>query len=364
MASRLTALTTLGPGDQARLDFFFGLRSYWANDLFAGLRRQFLSRCAELNVEAPRTPEAALPLVEGLALAPWYGWLERNVQKAKWRHLTAAVEARRDELEALLNTTVADPIGQLELNPDLPLPDYYTDIEFHIQPGGVWSDDLNAIVYELAAKVTMLGLNDDHGIHRIFAHTALPEQRDFRRILDLGCGFGKSTIPFVDRFPRAEVIGIDLSAPNLKLGHLKAEQAGKAISYSQQNAELTAFPDSSFDLVTATMLIHELPPAALRNTLSEAARLLEPGGTLAVLDFQHTGELFRDAVMDGHAGRNNEPFMPMLFRTDMARLCQAAGFRSARWHPFDERGAGLLPGPGWADRPEWHFPWAVLLAER
>ncbi|MGH3656927.1 MAG: hypothetical protein ACRDUA_09725, partial [Micromonosporaceae bacterium] len=41
----------------------------------------------------------------------------------------------------------------------------------------------------------------------------------------------------------------------------------------------------------------------------------------------------------------------------------AAGVPGARWIPFDERSAGLTP-QGRAVRPEWHFPWAVLTADR
>jgi hypothetical protein len=41
-----------------------------------------------------------------------------------------------------------------------------------------------------------------------------------------------------------------------------------------------------------------------------------------------------------------------------------AGFGNARWTAFDERGGGRLPRLAWPQRPEWHFPWAVLEAEK
>ena len=349
--------------ERAAIDFLFGLRSYWAKRMYPTLRAQYEAKLAGEGREPPRDADAALPIIEQLPLYPWFGWFERNVQKSKWRRLIAACERQRAELEAVLTTPLERQRGRLELDPDLELPDYYREIEFHIQPGGVWADDLNACVYELAARVTMLGLNDDYGIHRLFTATAVPS-REYRRIIDLACGFGKSTIPFAEAYPRAEAVGVDLSAPTLKLAHRKAEAGGLAITFSQRNAESTGYQPGSFDLVTATMLLHELPRPALRNVIHEAARLLGAGGVFAALDFQHTGDPFRDAIMDSHAARNNEPLMPMLFRTDLARLCQQAGFRAARWHPFDERGPGLLRGVSWGDRPEWHFPWAVLLAEK
>jgi ubiquinone/menaquinone biosynthesis C-methylase UbiE len=254
-------------------------------------------------------------------------------------------------------------LGSLELDPEPRLPDYYADTEFHIQPGGVWSGATNTFVYEVGAKIVMMGRNDDYRFHSLFVETAIP-RRPYRAILDLGCGFGKSTRPFVDAFPAAEVVGIDLSASNLRLAHQQAERMGKRITFSQRAAEATGYPADSFDLVTATMLIHEVPMPVLRRILAEAFRVLQPGGLLAVLDFAHTGDAFRDFVMDGHGARNNEPYMPHLFRTDVLRLLSETGFQASQMLPFDERGDGLRPDGAWPDRSEWHFPWVVIRASK
>src|SRR3546814_1120508 len=85
---------------------------------------------------------------------------------------------------------------------------------------------------------------------------------------------------------------------------------------------------------------------------------------LRFLDFTRTGDAFRDLAMMEHGERNNEPFMPGLLSADVPGLCAAAGLRNAHWVAFDERGAGRLPDRAWPQRPEWHFPWAVLEAEK
>lgn len=349
--------------DRAYLDFVLGLRTYWARGMYPALKAEYDAQLGRAERPAPRDAEQAAPIVESLARYPFFGWTERSAQKMMWRRLEDVVQAGADGLKAGLNATVAAPIGRLELDPDLALPGYYTEAEFHIQPGGVWSDDLNAFVYELGAKIVMLGENDEYLFHQLFVETAVPKG-EYRRILDLACGFGKSTRPFVDAFPDAEVIGIDLSGPNLKLAHHQAEQRGKPITFSQRNAELTGYPDQWFDLVTATMFIHEIPMPSVRRVIAEAHRVLRPGGVLALLDFARTGDPFRDFMMIGHGARNNEPYLPHLFRTDVVGLCRQAGFRNAELLPFDERGAGLLADGRWPERPEWHFPWVVIRAER
>jgi len=268
-----------------------------------------------------------------------------------------------DHPELLDYPTGGSAGGTLQLDSDLELPDWYTGFDIHLQPGGIWSSRQAARIYELGAALVMLGDNDDYAFHESFARTGVPP-RDYRNVVDLGCGFGKSTRPIKRLYPKAQVVGLDLSAPVLELAHAQAEAMGLALDLRQRSCTDTGLPDSSCDLVTATMLIHELPPEVLVRTFQETARVLAPGGEVRILDFHPTGQPVRDVVMCDHGLRNNEPYMPMLFDTDVLALCRAAGLVQARWTPFDERGDGLLAQGTWPPRAEWHFPWAVLSATR
>jgi len=362
-ARPFAGLDVFVPADtRARIDFVLGLRHHWAHDVFVALRDQYQARVKAIGAKL-RTGEEAGPIVESLPLYPVFAWFERNIQKMMWRALTEACEADREQLVAALSKPVSSPIGSLELEPHLRLPDYYANTEFHIQPGGVWSADINAFIYELGAKVIFLGKNDDYAFHRLFTEKGVPDG-DYRDILDMGCGFGKSARPFVDRFPGARVVAVDLSAPVLKLAHRQSEKLGKRIAFYQRAAEDTRFPDSSFDLVTATMVIHEQPMPVVRRTLAEAYRLLRPGGRLAILDYHRTGDPFRDFLMIGHAGRNNEPFMGHILQVDTAALAREVGFRDTALLPFDERGAGPREDGTWPERSDWHFPWVLLRGRR
>lgn len=346
--------------ERARLDFILALRRRWADTLYPALRSEYEAAVDPAN--PPASAAEALPIVRRLLLYPWFSWTERGQQKMMWRAISESVARRWPQLRTELDDLPEQRLGSLQLDLDMVLPDYYTDFDIHIQPGGVWSDDTSAFVYEEGAKIVMLRENDEYLFHRLLVETAVPE-RSYERIVDIGCGFGKSTWPFADAFGEAEVWGLDLSAPCLKLAHARAERLGKAIHFKQADGRATGFPDASVDLATGTMVLHEMPPDAVRDTIAEAARILRPGGVLRFLEFATTGEAFRDATVYEHGERNNEPFMPMLFDADVTGFCAAAGLKDARWIPFDERGGGADAG-GWGNRDEWHFPWAVLAAEK
>jgi len=292
-----------------------------------------------------------MPVVRAQPVYPWFAWSERASQKAMWRAVSDAVAgAGPVDLPAA-------PQGSLTLDPGLALPAWYTDWDIHVQPGGVWRADASARVYELGAKLVMMGENDDYGFHRSFVATCCADLDAPTRIVDLGCGFDKSTWPMKQAYPAAEVIGIDLAAPCLRLAHAKSEALGLAVHYRQADATTdTGLAAASADLVTATMLVHELPQPQLRGFFAEAARLLKPGGRLAVLDFQFTGDPVRDTAVMEHGARNNEPFMPGMMASDTAGMARVAGFARAAWVAFDERGTGRLPALAWPERAEWHFP--------
>ncbi len=209
----------------------------------------------------------------------------------------------------------------------------------------------------------MLRDNDGYKFHKLFANTALPDLPPNARVVDIACGFGKSTRPLVSRYPGAEIIGVDLAAPGLKLAHAEAEAEGLPIHFRQEDGRHVGLPDAYVDLVTGTMILHEMPQSAIVEAIEEAARLLKPGGVIRFLEFQPTGDPARDATVYEHAERNNEPYFRALFATDLIKECERLGLKDAKWVAFDERSDGLSP-QGWPERADWHFPWCVLHATK
>jgi SAM-dependent methyltransferase len=322
--------------------FLLSAKTFWTRTLYPELRAQ----------------HHAGKRLEDSILYRYYCWLERHLQRFKYsgRYGLQPYHAQqREKLEASLEGAPA------ELQPGIEYPDYYTAVDIHQHPGGVWSDPIAGFVYERGARSTTPLAGAKHkDLHERLAAEALGGRPAPRRILDMACGFGKSTRPFYDALPAAEVEAIDLSAPCLRLAAREAQRAGaRNVRFRQRDATATGYPEASFDLVTSTMLLHEMPPKAVEGTFAEAARVLKPGGRMVHLDFLPKPTAFDQLIHFGHSRRNNEPFMEPLARMDLPALLAALGFRNVEIRPFEEAEGTLASGYRY-----WRFPWALISAER
>jgi ubiquinone/menaquinone biosynthesis C-methylase UbiE len=161
---------------------------------------------------------------------------------------------------------------------DVEIPSYYSSQNFHGIEGGYLTSSA-AVTYD---PITQYVLPPNETWVRQGLVDAIRVQP--RRILDLGCGTGSTTLMLKQRFPEAEVIGLDLSPYMLVRAEHKAEAAALDIHFRHGNAEKTGYPDASFDLVTASLLFHETPPAISLKILQETFRLLTSGGQVLILD--------------------------------------------------------------------------------
>ncbi len=162
--------------------------------------------------------------------------------------------------------------------PDLEYPDYYITQNFHGIEGGYLTSGA-AVSYD---PVTQYALPPNETWIRQELIDEIRTQP--RRILDLGCGTGSTTILLKQAFPSAEVIGLDLSPYMLVMAEYKAKQAGLEIQWVHGTAEQTGFASNSFDLVTASLLFHETPTAIAAAIALESFRLLQSGGQFLILD--------------------------------------------------------------------------------
>lgn len=111
-------------------------------------------------------------------------------------------------------------------------------------------------------------------------------------LLDLGTGTGRLLQLLSDRYRRA--LGIDASRDMLSVARANLDKAG-IVKASVRQGDILNLPldAAEFDLVTVHQVLHFLDQPEL--ALGEAARLVSPGGRLAVIDLApHTLDHLRE----------------------------------------------------------------------
>ncbi|MSO66188.1 MAG: class I SAM-dependent methyltransferase [Alphaproteobacteria bacterium] len=274
--------------------------------------------------------------------------LTRTLKEMIWDDVGESVERQLPTLIARAKPR-GRTRGTLILDPVLPVPRYNAAIDIHAMPGGYHSeitrDDVYAgALYDRGSYYVVMSLMGSKGhqlqerpdalvmegstrnaLHYLGQHC--PDLRP-RRILDMGCAVGTSTLPYCNAFPDAKVFAVDYAAPLLRYGHARAEAMGKTVHFSQQNVEHTSFPDGHFDLVVTHAVAHETSDKALRNILRECHRLLAPGGATIHTERKFfTGISMHEAfVNDWDTYHENEPFKGRFRSQDPRALLQQAGF--------------------------------------
>ena len=329
--------------EKSRGRFVQALKSHIANRVTPGVRELYEHRAKpgwETNHgKEPQNRHEVRQSLTQMAYYQLWSSLRRTSQHLLWSTVADCIERQAKELSEAAK--IEDPIGSLQLNPNLELPWYQWDVDIHAMPGGYrgeYGDDdvFVGALYDRGVYLYAMGqmgaLNDDYGQSIIDNYLSVEHQKFTpEHILDMGCTVGHATLPYAQAFPTAEVYAIDLGAPVLRYGHARAEALGERVHFSQQNCEETDFPDEKFDLIVSHIVLHELPPEALRRTFAECHRLLKPGGLMIHADFPgYEGvDHLSQSMIDWDTYNNHEPFWGPMRDMDLVAESAAAGFTTA-----------------------------------
>ena len=221
-------------------------------------------------------------------------------------------------------------------NPQLVYPEYYL-CSFHAYDKGNLSWDA-ALEVEVASYAVHAGNCPEDGrkgdatlrqsYHDIVKAQVTIEPQD---ILDLGCSVGLSTFALQDVYPSANVTGVDLSPYYIAVARYNSSQRNVKINWKHAAAESTGLPDATFDLISVSLMFHELPQAASKQIFREARRLLRPGGYLTIMDMNPKSEVY--ANMPPYILtllKSTEPYLDEYFTLDIEQALVDAGFDAPR----------------------------------
>lgn len=152
----------------------------------------------------------------------------------------------------------------------------------YVAPRGVGAVLHSAALYDLGMWLTLRG-----------RRRALCEKfLQFARLvpgesaLDVGCGTGTLAIMAKRRVGSAgRVSGIDASREMIRRARSKACRAGVDVAFQGAVAQTLPFPDASFDVVFATLMLHHVGRNGRRRVALEMRRVAKPGGRVLVVEF-------------------------------------------------------------------------------
>jgi SAM-dependent methyltransferase len=327
--------------ERARQEFTKSFKQFIQQGLLPGLGPVFQGRAGPAYQRRTGAPAADRFAIRKAMVADayhqHYAAANRIAQELLWESVNDTIERQLPDLIARAKTLSSAASAALETDPAFATPRYVTALDIHCMPGGYAGEaspeDIAAgALYDRGVYLYAMGymgpFNDDMG--RSVCNYVKRNLKGFspKRILDMGCTVGHSTVPYKELFPEAEVVGIDVAGPQVRYAHARAAGMGQPVSFLQRNAEDTGFSDESFDLVVSHILLHETSGKAMPRILKECHRILKPGGYMIHADLPPFAKFdpFAQFILDNETYFNNEPFWGAMRELDQIALSVKAGF--------------------------------------
>lgn len=330
--------------EASRQEFTKSFKGFIQSNLLPGLGPVYGTRVSKaFERKHGRAPADRRDIREGMVKDLYfqhYAAANRISQELLWESTNISVDRELPELIDKAKALSASTKAVLDIPDDFETPRYVTALDIHCMPGGYATevapqDVSTGVLYDRGVHLYAMGYggpyNDDMG--RSVCNYIKRNLNGFspRRILDMGCTVGHSTLPYKELFPDAEVWGIDVAAPQVRYAHARAAGLGFEVNFAQMNAEETRFPDGHFDLIVSHILLHETSGKAMPRVFMECARLLSPGGYMIHADLPpfNLMDPFTQFILDNETWYNNEPFWGAMRDMDQFELAERAGFDRA-----------------------------------
>ena len=116
-------------------------------------------------------------------------------------------------------------------------------------------------------------------------------------VLDMGCGRGAVLTAVAKRLTTGKVTGVDVwrwmdqsgNSANATMANARAEGVADRVAVETGDMRRLPFADNTFDVIVSSFAIHNISGNAGRAAaVTEAMRVLRPGGRLAIADVRAT----------------------------------------------------------------------------
>lgn len=146
---------------------------------------------------------------------------------------------------------------------------------------------VHGVFSNVASKYDIMNDVMSVGVHRLWKDAMMDwlAPRDGQRLLDVAGGTGDISFRFVKRANRSSAVVLDMTESMLVEGRKRAEAEllSDRLDWITGDAMALPFEDASFDVYTISFGIRNV--TRIPDALSEAFRVLKPGGRLMVLEF-------------------------------------------------------------------------------
>jgi len=172
------------------------------------------------------------------------------------------------------------------------------------------------VFHSVAGKYDLMNDAMSLGIHRLWKDYFLDKLHPIpgTKLLDVAGGTGdiafrfinriKTSPMFIPKYQPSKVTVLDINASMLQVGRERAQQQGlglsptddPAIEFIEGNAQKLPIEDCSMDAYTIAFGIRNC--TSIPDVLSEAYRVLKPGGRFLCLEFSHVENSFLSSLYD------------------------------------------------------------------
>jgi SAM-dependent methyltransferase len=163
------------------------------------------------------------------------------------------------------------------------------------------------------------------------------ESMAIRRVLDVGCGPGTNA----RRFQHAEYVGIDINERYLAVGRSKYQ--GQFIHADLEISDLSSL--GAFDTIVVNSFLHHLSDTAVHRVQAQVATLLEPQGTVHILELVRPDHLCLGRAMAkldrGRYARPAVEWQELFTRHFATRVVEPYRYAGGLWHMLYYQGGRL-----------------------